>query len=45
VVAVWLSIYGTAKLTGNWDTTLTPQQFRSAIQSGVLEQSSMPTGQ
>jgi polyferredoxin len=42
VVGVWLAIYGTAKVTGNWDTTLTPAQFRGAIQSGVLQQSSMP---
>jgi len=42
VVAVWLAIYGAAKLSGNWDSSIPPEEFRAAIQSGVLEQSSMP---
>jgi len=45
VVAVWLAIFGVAKLTHNWDSTITPDQFKAAINSGVLEQSSMPQGQ
>jgi polyferredoxin len=44
-VSVWLSVYGIAKVTGNWDSRITPDQFRSAINSGVLQQSSMPNRQ
>lgn len=42
VVALWLGIFGAAKLTGNWDSSLRPEQFQAVIQAGVLEQSSMP---
>ena len=45
VVGVWLSVYGIAKITGNWDSRLSPDEFRSAINSGVLQQSSTPNGQ
>jgi len=45
VVAVWLSIYGIAKVTGNWDTTAAPAQFKAAINSGLLQQESMPQKQ
>lgn len=42
VVGLWLAIFSAAKLTGNWDTHVTADQFRSAVASGVLERSSMP---
>jgi polyferredoxin len=42
VVVVWLLIFGVAKLTHNWDSTIPAEQFKGAINSGVLEQSSMP---
>jgi ferredoxin len=45
VVGIWLAIYGGAKLTGHWDTTIPAATFREAVRSGVLEQSSMPQGQ
>jgi polyferredoxin len=43
VVGLWLAIFSAAKLTGNWDTHLRPDDFRAAVSSGVLEQSSMPS--
>jgi ferredoxin len=45
VVAVWLAIFGVAKLTGNWDTRVTPDQMRAAVQAGVIEAPSMPQSQ
>ena len=45
VVGVWLSVYGIARFTGHWDTTATPDQFKSAITSGLLESKSMPADQ
>lgn len=45
VVGLWLAIFAGAKLSGNWDSTLTADTFRAAINSGVLEQSSMPQGE
>lgn len=39
VVALWLAIYGVAKATGNWDTTIPADAFRQIINSGILEQS------
>lgn len=42
VVGVWLAIFGAAKLSGNWDTRVTPDQMRAAVQSGILERTSMP---
>lgn len=42
VVGLWLAIYGVASLTGNWKSSVSPDQFRAIINSGVLEQSSMP---
>lgn len=38
VVGVWLGIYGVAKLTGNWDTTVPLPVFQQVIRSGLLEQ-------
>ncbi len=38
VVGLWLAIYGGAKLTGNWDTTIPVETFRQVITSGQLEQ-------
>ncbi len=45
VVGLWLAIFGVAKLTGNWNSTVTPDQFRAAISSGILEQQSVPQRQ
>lgn len=42
VVGVWLAIYGVAKVTGNWDSGVPVQEFKAAINGGVLEQNSMP---
>ena len=42
VVGLWLAIYGGAKLSGNWDSTVPLEGFRAAINSGILQQSSMP---
>ena len=38
VVALWLGIYGVAKATGNWDTTIPVTAFAEIIRSGLLEQ-------
>ena len=38
VVAVWLGIWGVAKLTGNWDTSLPLEAFGQVIRSGLLEE-------
>lgn len=37
VVGVWMAIYGTAKLTGNWDSSIPNETFKSAINSGIIE--------
>jgi len=44
VVGVWLAIYGGAKLTHNWDTSIPAATFRQEISAGVLQQPSMPQG-
>jgi polyferredoxin len=38
VVGLWLALYGAAKVTGNWDTTIPVETFRQVITSGLLEQ-------
>jgi len=38
VVGVWLTIYGFAKFTGNWDTTIPDEVFKQVINSGLLEE-------
>lgn len=38
VVVLWFGIVGTAKLTGNWDTTIPDEAFRQVIGSGLLEE-------
>jgi len=38
VVGLWLAIWGVAKLTGNWDTSVPDEVFRQVINSGLLEQ-------
>jgi polyferredoxin len=38
VVGVWLGIYGAAKVTGNWDTSVPLAAFQQVIRSGLLEQ-------
>jgi hypothetical protein len=43
VVAAWLGIYGVAKATGNWDSTIPPRVYQKVITSGLLE-SRTPTG-
>jgi polyferredoxin len=45
VVGLWLAIYGGAKVTGNWDSTVPLDGFKAAINSGILQQNSMPQGQ
>lgn len=42
VVGLWFAIYGAAKVTGNWDSTVPVEGFKGAINSGILQQSSMP---
>lgn len=37
VVVLWFGIIGAAKVTGNWDTTISDEQFRAVINSGILE--------
>jgi polyferredoxin len=41
-VGLWLAIFGVAYITGNWKSPIPPEQFKAAVQSGILEQSSMP---
>ena len=43
VVVVWLAIYLVAKLTHNWDTTISRDAFKQIINSGLLQQRT-PTG-
>lgn len=43
VAVVWLGIWGVAKATGNWDSTIPPQVFQQVINSGLLE-AQTPTG-
>lgn len=38
VVGLWLAIYASAKLTGNWDSRIPVETFRQVITSGQLEQ-------
>ncbi len=38
VVGVWLAIYGVARATGNWDTSVPLEVFRQVINSGLLEE-------
>lgn len=38
VVGVWLAIFGFAKVTGRWDTSIPDDAFKQVIQSGLLEQ-------
>jgi ferredoxin len=38
VVGLWLAIWGVAKTTGNWDTSIPPEAFQQVINSGLLEQ-------
>lgn len=45
VVALWLAIFGVAKLTGNWSTRVSPDEMRSAVQSGVIDRPSVPQPQ
>ncbi len=45
VVGVWLAIYGAAKVTGNWDAGVPLEGFKAAVNSGILEQKSVPQGQ
>jgi polyferredoxin len=45
VVGVWLAIYAGAKVSGNWDSTVPVDGFRSAIESGILTRPSLPDQQ
>jgi polyferredoxin len=38
VVGTWLLIYGVARLTHNWDTTIPNDAFKQIINSGLLQQ-------
>ena len=38
VVGLWLAIWGGAKATGNWDTSIPDEAFRQIINSGLIEQ-------
>lgn len=38
VVAVWFAIWGFARLSGNWVSSIPPEEFRAVVQSGILEQ-------
>lgn len=42
VVGLWLAIYGVAYVTGNWKSPIPPDQFRAAVQSGILDRPSVP---
>lgn len=42
VVGVWLTIYAVAVATGNWHSPVSADEFKAIINSGVLQQSSMP---
>jgi polyferredoxin len=42
VVTIWMGGWGVAKVAGSWDTTIPNATFKQAIDSGVLQQSSMP---
>lgn len=42
VVGLWLAIYGIATLTGHWRSPVAPEEFKTIINSGILQQSSMP---
>ena len=42
VVGIWLAIYGVAAVTGNWKSTISVDQFKAAINSGILERPSVP---
>lgn len=37
VVGTWLAVFGIAKATGNWDTTIPVESFAAIIRSGLLE--------
>jgi polyferredoxin len=41
-VGVWLAIFGFAYVTGNWKSPIPPEDFRTAVQSGSVDRSSMP---
>jgi polyferredoxin len=38
VVVIWLSVFGIAKISGNWDSTVPPEAVKQVIQSGLIEQ-------
>jgi len=42
VVGLWLAIFGVAYLSGNWRSPIPPEQFKAAVQSGVLVRESVP---
>ncbi|MEI8240519.1 MAG: 4Fe-4S binding protein [Actinomycetota bacterium] len=42
VVGLWLAIWAAAYATGNWKSPIPPDQFRAAVQSGVLDRPSVP---
>lgn len=42
VLGVWFAVYGFAYVTGNWKSPIPAEQFKAAVQSGVLERPSVP---
>jgi polyferredoxin len=42
VVGLWLAIFAIAYTTGNWKSSIPAEQFRDAINSGILERASVP---
>ena len=42
VLGIWFAIYGFAYVTGNWKSPIPAEQFKAAVQSGIIEQPSVP---
>jgi polyferredoxin len=41
-VGLWLAMFGFAYLTGNWRSPIPPEQFRAAVEAGVIDRPSVP---
>ena len=41
-VGLWLAIFGFAYATGNWKSPIPAEQFKAAVESGILERPSVP---
>jgi len=42
VLALWFAIYGVAFVSGNWRSPIPADRFKAAVQSGIIEQPSVP---